>query len=116
MPENACANTHHESVELPPTVGAICLARAARMLSAAGDPARLGLLELLDSRELCVTDIATLTGDSMPAVSQRLRVLKAEGLVRSRRDGKHIFYALADDHVRDLVANVLRHAAESPSR
>jgi len=48
----------------------------------------------------------------MPTVSQRLRVLKTEGLLRSRRDGKHVFYTLADAHVRELLTNILRHAAE----
>ncbi len=82
------------------------------MLSAAGDPARRALLELLDDRELCVTEIAVLMGDAMPTVSQRLRVLKTEGLIRARRDHKHVYYSIADEHVRTLLANILRHAAE----
>lgn len=82
------------------------------MLSAAGDVARLGVLELLADGELCVTDIATQTGDAMPTVSQRLRLLKREGLVVGRREGKHVFYALADAHVGELLRNALRHAAE----
>lgn len=82
------------------------------MLAAAGDPARLALLELLDGQELCVSDLVRLVGDSMPAISQRLRLLKTEGLVDSRREGKHVFYRLSDGHVQDLVLNILRHAAE----
>ncbi len=88
------------------------LSRAAGMLRAAGDPSRLALLDLLADGERCVTDLATATGDAMPTVSQRLRLLRGEGLVRARRDGKHVFYALADGHVHLLLDNVLRHAHE----
>jgi ArsR family transcriptional regulator len=82
------------------------------MLRAAGDPARLRVLEMLSGGELCVTEIAERSGGNMPAVSQRLRVLRGEGLVSSRREGKHVFYALADDHVAELILNVLHHAGE----
>jgi DNA-binding transcriptional ArsR family regulator len=89
------------------------------MLRAAGEPSRLRLLELLSSGERCVSDLVAVTGDPMPAVSQRLGRLKAEGLVVSRRAGKHIHYALADGHVASLLLAVLEHAdhasATSPS-
>jgi ArsR family transcriptional regulator, lead/cadmium/zinc/bismuth-responsive transcriptional repressor len=86
--------------------------RAAGMLRAAGDPARLRLLGLLTGGELCVSEIAEVTHESMPTVSQRLKVLRQEGLVSSRREGKHIMYALADQHVIDLIFAVLAHAEE----
>jgi ArsR family transcriptional regulator len=82
------------------------------MLSAAGDPARLRLLDLLAAGERCVSEIAADSGDAMPTVSQRLQLLRREGLLRSRREGKHVFYSLADAHVLELIDNVLRHAAE----
>jgi len=107
-----CGDVPHLPLPRRATVPAEVRERAARMLSAAGEPSRLALLELLDGRELCVSDLVTVTGDPMPSVSQRLRVLKTEGLLRSRRDGKHVFYALADVHVQKLLTNVLRHAAE----
>lgn len=95
---------------IPPP--AMVFARAAGMLSAAGDPARLRLLDLLAAGERCVSEIAADSGDAMPTVSQRLQLLRREGLLRSRREGKHVFYALADAHVLELIDNVLRHAAE----
>lgn len=95
---------------MPPAPAVV--ARAAGMLSAAGDPARLRLLDLLAAGERCVSEIAADTGDAMPTVSQRLQLLRREGLLRSRREGKHVFYALADAHVLELIDNVLRHAAE----
>lgn len=88
------------------------VARAAGMLRAAGDPVRLRLLELLTGGELCVSEIALITDDLLPTVSQRLKVLRQEGLVRSRREGKHVLYALADQHVIDLIFAVLAHAQE----
>jgi len=86
--------------------------RAAGMLRAAGDVERLRLLELLTGGELCVSEIAQATDDLLPTVSQRLKVLRQEGLVRSRREGKHVLYALADQHVIDLIFAVLAHAQE----
>jgi len=88
------------------------VSRAAGMLRAAGDPQRLRLLELLTRGELCVSEIAQVTDDLLPTVSQRLKVLRQEGLVTSRRDGKHIIYGLADQHVIDLIFAVLAHAEE----
>jgi ArsR family transcriptional regulator, lead/cadmium/zinc/bismuth-responsive transcriptional repressor len=86
--------------------------RAAGMLRAAGDPRRLRLLESLTGGELCVSEIAQLTDDLLPTVSQRLKVLRQEGLVTSRREGKHVLYTLADQHVIDLIFAVLAHAQE----
>jgi ArsR family transcriptional regulator len=107
-----CLDVPHPAPDSRPTVSAGVRERAARMLSAAGEPSRLALLEILDGRELCVSELVSLTNDPMPTVSQRLRVLKTEGLLRSRRDGKHMFYTLADNHVQALLTNILRHAAE----
>jgi ArsR family transcriptional regulator len=77
-----------------------------------GDPARLRILEMLASRELCVTEIVTALGERFSTVSQRLRLLRTEGLVSRRRKGTHLFYALADRHVADLIQNALAHATE----
>lgn len=96
-----------------PLYPAVTIEHAAAMLSAAGDAARLRLLDLLARGERCVSEIAELSGDAMPTVSQRLQLLRREGLLRSRREGKHVFYSLADTHVLELIDNVLRHAAEA---
>jgi ArsR family transcriptional regulator len=76
------------------------------------DAPRLRLLELLKPQERCVTEIAQLLGDKVSTVSQRLRILRQEGLVVRRRDGNHLYYALADRHVAELIANALAHALE----
>ena len=80
------------------------------MLRAGGDPERLRILELLLSGEHQVSEIASLTDAEMSTVSQRLRVLLKEDLVKRRRDGRDMFYRLADVHVETLIGNVLEHA------
>jgi ArsR family transcriptional regulator, lead/cadmium/zinc/bismuth-responsive transcriptional repressor len=76
------------------------------------DPPRLRMLEMLSVRELCVTVIVQALGEKFSTVSQRLRLLRIEGLVVRRRKGTHLYYELADRHVADLIHNALAHAAE----
>ena len=59
-----------------------------------------------------MSELGESLGEPMPAISQRLRLLKSERIVRSRRDGKHVFYTLADDHISRLVTNGVMHAME----
>ena len=77
-----------------------------------GDAPRLRILELLKKGELCVTEIVAAANEKFSTVSQRLRVLRTEGLVVRRRQGNHLIYALADRHVVDLIQNALAHALE----
>ena len=76
------------------------------------DPTRLRLLAALATGELCVCDLAAATGINRTTVSHQLRTLREGRLVRSRREGRVIFYALDDDHVRDLMAMGIAHVGE----
>jgi ArsR family transcriptional regulator len=87
-------------------------ARAAALFRAAGDVARLKLLDRLSEGEWCVTELAEAAGVGLSTVSQQLRTLRAERIVERRRQGKHTYYSLADRHVIDLIANALDHASE----
>jgi ArsR family transcriptional regulator, lead/cadmium/zinc/bismuth-responsive transcriptional repressor len=108
-----CGDGEHPERELAASgVEEASIERAARMLRAVADAERLKLLELLSREELCVTEIAGVSGQGISTVSQRLRLLRGEGLVKRRRSGKHVFYSLADRHVADLISNVLAHADE----
>ncbi len=98
----------HTGNILPPA----SLERAAQMFRAMGDGPRLRILNLLERGELCVTEIVAVVGEKFSTVSQRLRILRGEGLIVRRRDGNHLFYALADRHVADLISNALAHAIE----
>jgi ArsR family transcriptional regulator, lead/cadmium/zinc/bismuth-responsive transcriptional repressor len=86
--------------------------QASAMFRALGDPARLRLLSRLADGEICVTELAELEHEKLSTVSARLQTLHAVRLVKRRREAKHIFYGLADQHVLQLVESALRHAAE----
>lgn len=109
--EHDCSHDHDGQPE-PIAPASDLVARAAAFFRALGDPARLAVVAELCGRELCVSELAALSGDSMSAVSQRLRVLRADGLVVRRRAGKHVHYSLVDDHVAALVRNAIEHADE----
>ena len=93
----------------------LALERASRLFRAIGEPSRLRLLSRLAQGEMCVTELAASERESLSTISQRLRVLRSENLIVRRRRGKHINYALADQHVMDLVFNALAHATERPA-
>ena len=77
-----------------------------------GDATRLKILNVLLCSEMCVYDIATVLGMSQSAISHQLRVLKQMDLVKNRREGKTIFYALADDHISTILSQGLDHIEE----
>lgn len=77
-----------------------------------GDTTRVRILYLLFESELCVCDISTLLGMNQSAISHQLRVLKQAKLVKARRDGKTVFYSLADEHVRTIIGNGMEHVKE----
>lgn len=77
-----------------------------------GDSTRVKILYALLEHELCVCDIASLLDVSQSAVSHQLRVLKASKLVKFRREGKTVFYSLADDHVLRILSQGMEHIEE----
>ncbi|MBM4437189.1 MAG: helix-turn-helix transcriptional regulator [Actinobacteria bacterium] len=84
----------------------IALAETFRALA---DSTRARLVCLLMGREMFVTDLAERLGVSESAVSQHLRVLRAQGLVRFRRSGQHVYYTLADEHIEQIIGIGLEH-------
>lgn len=77
-----------------------------------GDPSRVKILFQIGSSEVCVSDVAGKLNMSESAVSHHLHVLRMNGLVRRRRDGKTIYYGLNDDHVRLIVSQGCKHIME----
>ncbi len=116
----AAARTAHIHTVNPKTVRAVkqrmrpdeTMVRLADTFSALGDPGRAKILYALAQTELCVCDLAEVVGGTESAASHQLRVLRALGLVKYRRDGRVVYYSLADDHVRSLLAQGLEHAEE----
>ncbi len=76
------------------------------------DSTRIRILLALGTGEMCVCDISEALGMTQSAISHQLRVLRSGNLVRSRRDGKSIFYSLSDDHVRTVVRTATEHIRE----
>ncbi len=85
------------------------LIRLSELLALMADPTRLRIVAALAGRELCVCDLAATVGLSESAVSHQLRLLRGRGLVRSRRHGRLVYYALDDDHIADLFRQGLDH-------
>ena len=85
------------------------LAETFKVLS---EPTRVRILHALAEEELCVCDIAAVVEMSSSAVSHQLRILRTARLVRSRKDGKMVYYSLDDEHVRNLFEEGIRHLEE----
>lgn len=84
----------------------------AELFKVFGDTTRIKILYVLFESEMCVCDIAQLLKMSMSAISHQLRVLKQIKLVKFRKDGKTVFYSLADDHVRTMIDQGIEHICE----
>jgi DNA-binding transcriptional ArsR family regulator len=114
LTDNHCeVYLHEDRVQevLPRLVDDATAVRLAETFKALSDPTRVRIVSLLAEAELCVCDLAAALGMSQSAVSHQLRGLRALRLVRWRREGRQIFYALDDDHVSDLFRLGLDHVA-----
>lgn len=77
-----------------------------------GDSTRIRILTVLLGEELCVCNLAETLGMNQSAVSHQLKILKQAKLIRNRREGKQVYYALADDHVATIMAMGIEHIEE----
>lgn len=84
----------------------------AELFKVFGDSTRIRILFVLFEAEVCVCDLAKLLNMTQSAISHQLRILKANKLVNSRREGKSVFYSLADGHVRTIIAQGREHIEE----
>ena len=119
--ENRCSveccdyiHTHDEVVEavrrqMP---GEDTLYDLAELFRIFGDSTRIRILYVLFEAEMCVCDIATVLGMTQSAISHQLRALKNARLVKARREGKTVFYSLADGHVQTIIHQGLDHIIE----
>ncbi|UNT94471.1 helix-turn-helix transcriptional regulator [uncultured Allobaculum sp.] len=88
------------------------LERLADFYKVMGDQTRLKILIALEKKELCVSDLCNVIGMSRSAVSHQLKALKAAKLIRSRKDGKAVYYFLDDEHIHSVVKVALTHILE----
>ena len=90
--------------------------RLADTFSALSDPTRAKIIFALLSEELCVCDLANLLGLSLSAISYQLRILRNLRIVRYRKEGKMVYYSLADRHIENLFYQGLEHAEEEEGK
>lgn len=76
------------------------------------DNTRISILSILDENEVCVCDIANILDMTKSAVSHQLKVLKDANLVKSRKQGKEVFYSFSDDHIKIIFEQALEHISE----
>ncbi len=107
-----CEVHHHHHIHPENIISEDNLYRLADLFKIFGDPTRIRILHALSGQELCVCDIADTLGMTQSAISHQLRVLKQIQLVKYRRDGKTIYYSLADSHVYTILAQGLEHVME----
>ena len=84
----------------------------AELFKVFGDSTRIRILFVLSSAEVCVCDLARALNMTQSAISHQLRILKQSKLVKSRREGKSVFYSLADGHVSTIIAQGREHIEE----
>jgi DNA-binding transcriptional ArsR family regulator len=96
----------------PPVLGDASVQALADTFKVLGDTTRVRILDVLSRSELCVQDLAAVLGLTQSAVSHQLRLLRTSRLVRTRRDGRQIFYALDDYHIVGLFRQGLEHVEE----
>jgi ArsR family transcriptional regulator len=94
-------------------IDGLAATRLAEVFKALSDPSRVRIISALSQTELCVYDLSTTLGMSQSAVSHQLRSLRELHLVRYRKEGRHVYYELDDEHIRDLFQRGLEHVEHS---
>lgn len=84
----------------------------AELFKVFGDSTRIRILYVLFEAEVCVCDLASALNMNQSAISHQLKILRQNKLVKARREGKSVFYSLADDHVRTIIAKGQEHIEE----
>lgn len=109
-----CRVIHEESIQRARSLGLEEneLADLAGFFKAFADPGRLRILRALESGEMCVCDLAALSGVTESAISHQLRLLRQLKLVSNRREGPVLYYRLNDHHIGELMITALQHLRE----
>lgn len=107
-PENSLTNPHI----ITETLETNTLTDLSDFFKLLGDSTRIRLLWTLINHEQCVCDLSSALNMTTSAVSHQLRLLRHSKLVKTRKQGKHVFYSLADEHVRTILSMGLEHICE----
>lgn len=117
MHEAECCETHHIHENLVHQIedgmpNEEMMQDLADFYKVFGDLTRIKILCVLFQSELCVCDLAEVTGMTQSAISHQLRVLKQMKLVKNRREGKTVYYSLADAHIQSILNQGMEHITE----
>ena len=109
-----CGAIHEETINhvrenMVPTCHLMTMSKLFKVF---GDSTRIQILEALNCHEMCVCDLAVLLDMTKSAVSHQLKVLRDNNLVKFEKKGKHAYYSLADDHVKEILDVALEHIKE----
>ena len=111
--QTICSDDHHDEslarAAEAHLLDGIAATRVAELFKALSDPTRIRIVSLLSHTELCVGDLCLVLGMSQPAVSYQLRTLRTLRIVSARKEGKHVFYTLTDEHIHQLYQQGLDH-------
>lgn len=109
-----CAAIHGDILEHVKSdmVAEDSLSSMAKLFKVFGDNTRISILSALNCHEMCVCDLAVLLDMTKSAISHQLRVLRENNLVKFEKKGKHAYYSLADDHVKEILDVALEHINE----
>ena len=110
--EESCIHADAEERALKKMPAAETLSELAELYKIFGDATRVKILYILFEEELCVCDIANALGMTVSAISHQLRILKGAKLVKYNKAGKSVFYSLADEHVKLILAQGMEHVCE----
>ena len=115
--ELACCEQPHQHTDLVDAVRGRLpdedeLFDLAELFKIFGDSTRVKILYVLFEHEVCVCDIAEILGMTQSAISHQLRIIKQARLVKFRRDGKTVYYSLADEHVKSIIGMAKDHLEE----
>ena len=109
-----CGAIHEETIDFVKgnIVPSDQLNAMSKLFKVFGDGTRINILAALNCHEMCVCDLAVLMDMTKSAVSHQLRVLRDNNLVKFEKKGKHAYYSLADDHVKEILDVALEHINE----
>lgn len=110
MSDKCCVNPENVELVKSSRLGDGTIMDIAQIFKVLGDPTRIRIVEALRIRELCVGDLSALMDISQSGVSHQLRLMKQERIVKSRRDGKMMYYSLDDAHIEALIDMAIEHA------
>lgn len=114
--QDGCADAPSAAASQAQSMDVLAARDLAEIFKALGDPTRLRIIAILAECEMCVNDLSAALEMTQSAVSHQLAAMRGQRLVAARREGRHIYYRLDDEHVRHVYAAALAHVRHAGDR